>query len=253
MRFQAPAERAGRHAGVEDVPLQTGVRLLPLAGAVFVGAALTGRLTPLFGMKTSVVAGMVIGTAGVLLLTQVDKSSTYTDFLAPMMMLGFAIGLSVSPATDAIMDSFPETELGVGGGANDTALELGASLGIAVLGSLLGTSYRDELTGLVGGQLPTAALDTAKDSVGGGLAVAEQVAKDPAAGPQQAQVLVDAVHQAFAHGVAQTSMVGGVVMAAGALIVLAVLPGRSGAGKRRSEDAVAQGADSTELHHTHVG
>ncbi|MDQ1042664.1 hypothetical protein QFZ76_000900 [Streptomyces sp. V4I2] len=69
---------------------------------------------------------MAIGTAGVLLLTQVDKSSTYTDFLAPMMTLGFAIGLSVSPATDAIMDSFPEAELGVGGGANDTALELGA-------------------------------------------------------------------------------------------------------------------------------
>jgi EmrB/QacA subfamily drug resistance transporter len=236
--------------------LETGVRLLPLAGAVFVGAALTGRLTLRLGMKASVVAGMVIGTTGVLLLTQVDKSSTYTDFLAPMMMLGFAIGLSVSPATDAIMDSFPEAELGVGGGANDTALELGASLGIAVLGSLLGTSYRDELTDLAGGQLPAAALDTAKDSVGGGLAVAEQVAKDPAAGPQQAQALVDAVHQAFAHGVAQTSMAGGIVMAAGALIVLAVLPGRSGTGKRRSEGSAtdgaegAKGADVTEESYT---
>lgn len=150
------------------------------------------------------------------------------------------------------MDSFPEAELGVGGGANDTALELGASLGIAVLGSLLGTSYRDELTDLVGGQLPAAALDTAQDSVGGGLAVAEQVAKDPAAGPQQAQVLVDAVHQAFAHGVAQTSMVGGIVMAAGALIVLAVLPGRSGAGKRRPEGSAVGGADATEEIHTDV-
>ncbi|MFM9629211.1 MULTISPECIES: MFS transporter [Streptomyces] len=222
--------------------LQTGVRLLPLAGAVFVGAALTGRLTPLFGMKVSVVAGMVIGTTGVLLLTQVDQGSTYADFLAPMLMLGFAIGLSVSPATDAIMDSFPEAELGVGGGANDTALELGASLGIAVLGSLLGTSYRDELTDLVGGQLPGAALDTARDSVGGGLAVAEQIAKDPSAGPQQAQALVDAVDQAFAHGVAQTSLVGGIVMAAGTLIVLAVLPGRPGAGRRRARAAAAQEA-----------
>ncbi|MEV0635883.1 MFS transporter [Streptomyces sp. NPDC050619] len=228
-------------------PLETGVRLLPLAGAVFVGAALTGRLTPLLGMKASVVAGMAIGTAGVLLLTQVDKGSTYTDFLAPMMMLGFAIGLSVSPATDAIMDSFPEAELGVGGGANDTALELGASLGIAVLGSLLGTSYRDELTDLAGGQLPAAALDTAKDSVGGGLAVAEQVAKDPTAGPQQAQALVDAVNQAFAHGVAQTSMVGGIVMAAGALIVLAVLPGRSGGRKRRSKGSATEGAEGASV------
>lgn len=209
--------------------LETGVRLLPLAGAVFVGAAATGRLTPKLGMKVTVTAGMVIGTAGVLLLTRIDTGSTYTDFLAPMMMLGLAIGLSVSPATDTIMSSFPESELGVGGGANDTALELGGSLGIAVLGSLLGTAYRDELADLVGNRLPAAALQTAQDSVGAGLAVAERVAQDPAAGPQQAQALVGAVHESFAHGVAATSLVGGIIMAVGTAIVLVVLPGRRGA------------------------
>ncbi|MGW0837286.1 MFS transporter [Streptomyces prunicolor] len=206
--------------------LETGVRLLPLAAAVSLGAAVTGRLTPKLGMKPMVVTGMAIGTAGVFLLTLVDKTSGYGDFLPMMLLLGFAIGLSVSPATDTIMGSFPENELGVGGGANDTALELGGSLGIAILGSLLGTTYKDKLTDLVGGHLPAAALDTAKDSVGGGLAVAQEIAKTPSAGPQQAQALVDAVHEAFAHGVAQTSLVGGIIMAAGTLIVLAVLPGR---------------------------
>ncbi|NNN28820.1 MFS transporter [Streptomyces sp. S3(2020)] len=206
--------------------LETGVRLLPLAGAVFLGAAATGRLTPKLGVKAMVTAGMVIGTAGVFLLTRIETGSTYTDFLAPMMMLGFAIGLSVSPATDTIMDSFPESELGVGGGANDTALELGGSLGIAILGSLLATSYKDRLTDLVGGQLPHDALETAKDSVGGGLAVAEQVARTPGATPQQAQAVLDAVHESFAHSVAHTSLIGGIIMAAGTLIVLAVLPGR---------------------------
>ncbi|MFJ8943584.1 MFS transporter [Streptomyces sp. NPDC102395] len=206
--------------------LETGVRLLPLAGAVFAGAAATGRLTPRLGVKAMVGSGMVIGTVGVLLLTRIDTGSAYTGFLAPMLLLGFAIGLSVSPATDTIMGSFPESELGVGGGANDTALELGGSLGIAVLGSLLGTAYRDELTDLVGGRLPAAALQAAQDSVGGGLAVAQRIAQDPSGGPRQAQALADAVHQAFAHGVAQTSLIGGVIMAAGTLIVLAVLPGR---------------------------
>ena len=225
--------------------LETGIRLLPLAGAVFLGAAITGRLAPKLGMKPMVTSGMVIGTVGVFLLTQVDKSSTYTDFLPTMLLLGFAIGLSVSPATDTIMGSFPESELGVGGGANDTALELGGSLGIAILGSLLGTAYRDKLTGLIGGHLPAAALDTAKDSVGGGLAVAEQVAKNPTGGPQQAQALVDAVHESFAHGVAQTSLVGGIIMAAGTMIVLAVLPGRRGAGKDRTEEPMS--AEEREL------
>ncbi|MBT2674447.1 MFS transporter, partial [Streptomyces sp. ISL-14] len=221
--------------------LETGIRLLPLAGAVFLGAAVTGKLTPKLGVKAMVVTGMAIGTAGVFLLTQIDKGSTYTDFLAPMMMLGFAIGLSVSPATDTVMGSFPESELGVGGGANDTSMELGGSLGIALLGSLLGTAYRDELTDLIGGRLPAAALETAKDSVGGGLAVAEAVAKNPAGGAQQAQALVDAVHEAFAQSIAHTSLVGGIIMAAGTLIVLAVLPGR-----RKADEALRENARETE-------
>ncbi|MFG2271171.1 MFS transporter [Streptomyces sp. WAC 01325] len=214
--------------------LETGVRLLPLAGAVFVGAAVTGRLTPKLGVKAMVATGMLIGTAGVLLLTRIESGSTYTDFLASLLMLGFAIGLSVSPATDTIMGSFPESELGVGGGANDTSLELGGALGIAILGSLLGTAYRDKLTDLVGGQLPHTALDAARDSVGGGLAVAQEVAKNPTGGAQQAQALVDAVHEAFAHSVAQTSLIGGIIMAAGTLIVLAILPGRRAARPERA-------------------
>ncbi|MDN3059038.1 MFS transporter [Streptomyces sp. SRF1] len=221
-------------------PLETGVRLLPLAGAVFLGAATTGQLTPKLGVRAMVGTGMVIGTAGVLVLTRIDPGSSYADFLAPLMMLGFAIGLSVSPATDTIMGSFPESELGVGGGANDTALELGGALGIAILGSLLGTAYRDKLTDLVGGHLPAAALETARDSVGGGLAVAGEVAKNPAGGAQQAQALIGAVRESFAHSVAHTSLIGGIIMAAGTLIVLAVLPGRrSAAGHAPQEPARA--------------
>ncbi|MFE9848602.1 MFS transporter [Streptomyces sp. NPDC005576] len=207
-------------------PLETGIRLLPLAGAVFVGAAVTARLAPRLGVKAMVVPGMALGALGVLLLTQIDEGSAYTAFLPTLLLLGFAIGLSVSPATDTIMGSFPESELGVGGGANDTALELGGSLGIAVLGSLLATAYKDKLGALAGGHVPAEVLDPARESVGGGLAVAGQVAKSPSGGPEQAQALVDAVNESFAHAVAHTSLVGGVIMAVGALTVLAVLPGR---------------------------
>lgn len=233
--------------------LDTGVRLLPLAGAVFLGSALTGVLTPKLGVKPMVVTGLAIGTAGMFLLTQIDKGSTYGDLLPPMMMLGLALGLAISPATDTIMGSFPESELGVGGGANDTALELGGALGIAVLGSLLGTAYRDELTDLVGNRLPAEAMETAKDSVGAGLAVAQRVGQDPSAGPQQAQAAVDAVHQAFAHGVAQTSLIGGIIMAAGTLIVLAILPGRRGFAKHNAEPGAGTTTNETATVREHTG
>ncbi|MFF6881195.1 MFS transporter [Streptomyces sp. NPDC012474] len=233
--------------------LDTGVRLLPLAGAVFLGSVVTGQLTPKLGVKAMVVTGLAVGTAGMFLLTQIDKGSTYGDLLAPMMMLGLALGLAISPATDTIMGSFPESELGVGGGANDTALELGGALGIAVLGSLLGTAYRDELTDLVGNRLPAEAMETAKDSVGAGLAVAERVGQDPSAGPQQAQAAVDAVHQAFAHGVAQTSLIGGIIMAAGTLIVLAILPGRRGFAKQSAEPGAGTTASEAATVREHTG
>ncbi|MEU1994021.1 MFS transporter [Nocardia gamkensis] len=233
--------------------LDTGVRLLPLAGAVFLGSAVTGMLTPKLGVKPIVVTGLAVGTAGMFLLTRIDAGSTYGDWLAPLMMLGLALGLAISPATDTIMGSFPESELGVGGGVNDTALELGGALGIAVLGSLLGTAYRDELTDLVGNRLPPEAMEIAKDSVGAGLAVAERVGQDPSAGPQQAQAAVDAVHQAFAHGVAQASLIGGIIMTVGTLLVLAVMPGRRGFATISAEPGAGTAVSKVETVREHIG
>jgi EmrB/QacA subfamily drug resistance transporter len=207
-------------------PLATGVRLLPLASAVFVGAALTGHLTPRLGMKPVVLIGMAAGTAGIFLLTQVGDGSTYLDFLPTLLLLGLAIGLSAAPCTDVIMGAFPEAELGVGGGSNDTALELGGALGIAVLGSVLATTYKSTLgTALAGVHLPAAALSTAKDSIGGALGVAQQVAHNPAGGTAQAQALIATADHAFAHAVAHTSLIGGIILAAGTVLVALILPG----------------------------
>jgi EmrB/QacA subfamily drug resistance transporter len=240
--------------------LQTGVRMLPLAGAVFAGSALTGWLTPRVGMKWTVTAGMVGGTTALALLSQVDAGSTYGDFVAPLVILGLAIGLALSPCTDAIMGAFPESELGVGGAVNDTSLELGGSLGIAILGSLLATSYGNHLTdATAGSKLPASALDTAQDSVGAGYAVAQGIgdkahqlaAQAAQAGdPQQAAQLkqqaaqlasgarqmADAVGSAFSAAVAHTSLVGAVVLGIGTVLVAVLLPRREAAAAEVEEE-----------------
>ncbi|MDN3358272.1 MFS transporter [Actinomadura sp. DC4] len=218
-------------------PLATGVRLLPLAGAVFAGAAVTGALTPRAGMRVTVTAGMALGTAGVLLLTRVGDGSGYGDFLAPLLLLGAAIGLSVSPCTDAIMGAFPEKQLGVGGAVNDTSLELGGSLGIAILGSILASTYASGVDAAVGGRLPAQATEAAGESVGGALAVARKVAET--AGPGPAAALVRAADHAFAHAVAHTSQVGGIILGAGTVVVALLLPGR----RRAVPEAPHEAAD----------
>lgn len=240
-------------------PLETGIRMLPLAGAVFVGAALTGFLTPRLGMKATVTAGMVGGTVALALLTRVDETSAYGDFLAPLIILGLAIGLALSPCTDAIMGAFPEDQLGVGGAVNDTSIELGGSLGIAILGSVLAGGYSSELADRAaasaadgGPRLPSDALSTAQDSVGAGLAVAQEVGKQVAAGAapkvgaeqarvlglEQAHAVADAVRGAFSQAVAHTSLVGAVILGAGTLVVAVLLPRRT---RTTTPDAPANG------------
>ncbi|MFJ6390167.1 MFS transporter [Streptomyces sp. NPDC091972] len=230
--------------------LETGLRMLPLAGAVFAGSALTGFLTPRVGMKWTVTAGMVGGTTALALLTRIDAGSSYGDLVAPLIVLGLAIGLALSPATDAIMGAFPESELGVGGAVNDTSIELGGSLGIAILGSLLATSYSDRLSdATAGSRLPASALAGAQDSVGAGYTVAQGIGEQArkaaeraaqATDPQQAAQLkaqadqlasgarqmADAVGSSFSDAVAHTSLVGAIVLGAGTVLVAVLLPGR---------------------------
>jgi X-X-X-Leu-X-X-Gly heptad repeat protein len=242
--------------------------MLPLAGAVFAGSALTGYLTPRIGGKATIVAGMVGGTTALALLTQVDKSSSYGDFVAPLIALGLAIGLALSPCTDAIMGAFPEEELGVGSAVNDTSQELGGAIGIAILGSLLSTSYSSNLSdATAGSKLPADALNQAQDSVAAGYGVAEgigdqarQLAEQAvrATNPQQAAQLqeqagqltdgahrmADAVGSSFADAVAHTSLVGAAILGVGAVSVAFLLPGK-GRGAQAGAEGTTKAGDGS--------
>ncbi|MGN5240728.1 MFS transporter [Rhodococcus sp. SJ-3] len=215
-------------------PLETGLRLLPLAGAVSAGAAASARLAPRFGTRVTVTAGMAAATAGVLVLTQSHSDSGYGIYLACLLLLGIGIGISTPPATDLIMAGFPENELGAAGGLNDTAVEFGGSLGIALLGSVLATAYHQSIAGFLSelpfGELtgPMAeqaelAVTAAGDSVGGASIVAEELATNPLAS-RYAEPLREAAGSAFSDAIGQASLVGGIALAVGTLLVATILP-----------------------------
>lgn len=219
---------------LEFGPVSTGVHLLPLAVAVFVGSGITQWLTPKVGMKYTVSAGMVVGTLSVVSMLGIDTTATYMDFVPALSLLGIGIGLSVSPCTDAIMGEFPDNKLGVAGGLNDTALELGGSLGIAILGSVLATTYRggivDFLAGFPGkgpdGQ-PTAqaaqAIEASGDSVAGAVIVADILRENPFLSGYADNLQANAV-SSFVGAVTHTSLIATVVFALGAVIVGVLLP-----------------------------
>ncbi|OZC87857.1 MFS transporter [Rhodococcus sp. 05-340-1] len=217
-------------------PLEAGIRLLPLALAVSVGSIVSGRLLPVLGERVLISAGMAIAAAGVLVLTQLDAGSGYEWFLVSLVILGVGMGVAEPPATDAIMGGFDESELGSAGGINDTAIEYGGALGIALLGSVLANTYTSTFGERVEsfdiGSIPeplradaTNAAGAASESVGSATVVAHALADNGATAPF-ADVITDVARTSFTAAIESASWVGGAVLVMGTAVVAAVLPGR---------------------------
>ena len=103
------------------------------------------RLAARAGALRTCVLGLLLITAGLLVISRLDGDSSYWLLLAGLLPLGAGMGLAMTPATAAITDALPEAKQGVGSAMNDLARELGGALGIAVLGSLLQSTYRSHL------------------------------------------------------------------------------------------------------------
>lgn len=124
------------------------------------------------------------------------------------------------------MGALPPAKAGVGSAVNDTARELGGTLGVAIVGSLFASVYAGRLGELLAGSaLPPEALALAKESVGAGAEVARQAGLQ--AGPQAGELVQGAVNSAFLDGFHLGSWVSAAVTLAGSLIALRWLPSRA--------------------------
>jgi len=118
--------------------LQTGKTILPLSIALFVfalgGSALTGRFSP----KIIVQRGMALLLVGeVVLLYFIAPDLQTAGFAAGMALLGAGLGLLASQVGNVIMSSVKPSRGGEAGGLQGTSLNLGASLGVALVGSVV--------------------------------------------------------------------------------------------------------------------
>ena len=125
------------------------------------------------------------------------------------------------------MSSLPLGKAGVGSAVNDTTRELGGALGVAILGSLLTSAYRDGLGDALAGA-PAPAVDAARSSLGGALAVAGQLGDG---------AIADAARAAFVDGLGIAVLVGaGMTLLGAAFVAWHLRPSRTGEGS--SDDLV---------------
>lgn len=118
--------------------LDTGIRLLPLSLALVAMSALGARLAAKYAPRQIVTLGVVILLAGVVaLLASIDPELNTTSFRLAMVLFGAGIGLALSQVGNVIMSSVGQEEANAASGLQGTAQNLGASLGTALIGSVL--------------------------------------------------------------------------------------------------------------------
>ena len=152
-------------------PLSAALRLMPIAMIMLVVAPLTPRLCARFGAHRVVTLGMLGITAGLLLFTALTTHTPYAYVVVCVIPLTAGIALSMSPMTASIMSAVPPRRAGAGSAMNDATRELGAALGIAIIGSIAASRYATKIGHLLTG-LSAHDRSDARTSIAGALQVA---------------------------------------------------------------------------------
>jgi MFS transporter, DHA2 family, multidrug resistance protein len=192
----------------------TGLRLLPMIGAMLVGAAVSGKSAALVGSRTVISIGMLISGAGLVVLTFAHAGSGYGIVALALAIFGLGLGLSLPLSVDAVLEALPANQTGIGNGLSRTLQSVGIAFGAAILGSILNGAYRRRMNGQ---GLPA----SAKASVAGAHAVAHRLQANAG------RALSHAADHAYVHGMAQVLFTGTGVLAVTAVLVLMFLPGHT--------------------------
>ncbi len=208
-------------------PLGAGIATLPFAFVTAGFSPVAMLLMRRFGTKLVVAAGMLMMSAGFVVAATTGVDSPYWGkVIIAMALMAAGLGLTTGPATEAIMGALPRGKAGAGSAVNDTTREVGGTLGVAIIGSVLNSAYGSHvLSSLTALGAPAAAGHLAGQSVVAGMNVAAGL---PA--PLR-DAAVAAVRSAFVTGLHRGSLVAGSVTLAAALVALAFLPARPPAGE----------------------
>ena len=118
--------------------IETGVRILPLSFSLLAAALGVPRLWPRVSPRRVVRIGVLLMLAGILvLMSGVDLDASAGVVLVPMLLVGLGIGALASQLGAVTVSAVPDEQSGEVGGLQNTATNLGASIGTALAGSVL--------------------------------------------------------------------------------------------------------------------
>lgn len=194
-------------------PFEAGLAELPAALGAVVTGLVAGSFARRFSVRSVVAGGLAAVGLALAALTVIDQSTGYPVIGTALLVVGVGAGFSFTVTADVILSSVPKEQAGAASAVSETAYELGAALGIALLGSIVTGVYR-------GFPAPAGTPAAAHESLGGAVEVASALPADRAA------ALMTAAREAFVDGLAVASGIGAAVLLAASAAAWFLLRGQ---------------------------
>jgi EmrB/QacA subfamily drug resistance transporter len=203
-------------------PLGAGLRGLPFAFTMIIVSPRSADIAARLGARRVVPAGMTLMGGGLLLYSLAGVDTGYWYVAICLVVMATGVGLAMPSLSAGIVQSVPLHKAGVGSAVNDTTREVGGAIGIAVIGSVITTVYRDRL-GSTLDILPDDLRDAARDNVGQAFFVTQRASEQ--LGAETAGQLRRAVQEAFVDGAHIGLRIAAALVVAAAVVVARRLRG----------------------------
>lgn len=193
-------------------PLQTGLRLLPLTIAAMAAGLAGARMLRRFGPRRMVCTGFLLTATAVLTLTAMGATDDAPLLLLGFVLLGFGLEITLFGAYESMLSEAPADQAGGAAAIGETSYQLGAGIGIALLGSVMNAAYRPGLRSVPG--VPRHASRAAGQSLGAAYDIAGRL------GGGAGAALRRAARDSFVHGLHVTLLVSAGLLLLGAVMAL---------------------------------
>ncbi|WGW11041.1 MFS transporter [Saxibacter everestensis] len=195
--------------------LTSALWLLPAMAASVIMSLVAVLIARKFSLAVSISAGMFLATIGYVLMVFLGSGHDVAVVGGGLLLIGAGIGLAETLTNDAIMSAVPANRAGAASAISETAYEMGAALGVAIMGSIMAASYASRLRFPQG--TPDDVRQAAHETLGAGLSAAETLPS------RLGDAVIDAVSSAFTSAIHVTSAIAAVIVLAGAIGSLVVL------------------------------
>jgi len=203
-------------------PLQSGFALTPLYVASILCTPLAARAIHTRGARWTIGGGLGIAAIAMAGIAIAERTESLPLLLIALAVLGVGTSFSFAAASDTILSVAPANRAGAAAAIESTSYELGTTLGVALMGTILGSVYARSFGTLDG--LSESQLDSARESIGN----AEAIAANGSLSDQLVSLLRSAAEHAFLDGFFTTLIVSTILVAATSLFAFMMFPRSSG-------------------------